>query len=65
MTIVGHPGGWFGTLMAQPALWSVPLAFGLMVSVSLLTRDAIPRNVARTMVRLHTPERIDVDRRDA
>ncbi len=65
VTIVGHPGGWFGTLMAQPALWSVPLAFGLMVSVSLLTRDAIPRNVARTMVRLHTPERIDVDRRDA
>lgn len=64
LTIVAHPDGWFGTVMSQPALWSVPLGFGLMIAVSLMTRDAIPLNVARTMVRLHTPERLDVDRRD-
>jgi len=64
LTIVAHPAGWFGTVMSQPALWSVPLGFALMIGGSLATRDTIPRNVARTMVRLHTPERVDVDRRD-
>ncbi len=64
LTIAGSPDGWFGTAMSQPALWSVPVGFGLMIGVSLLTRGSVPLNVARTMVRLHTPERLDVDRRD-
>jgi cation/acetate symporter len=34
-----------------------------MVGISLLTRADVPGNVSRTMVRLHTPEHIAVDRR--
>ena len=63
LTIARQPEGWFGLLMSQPAAWSVPIGFALMIVVSLITRDDIPKNVARTMVRLHTPERLDVDRR--
>ncbi|MGJ9412791.1 cation acetate symporter [Aeromicrobium sp. CF4.19] len=63
LTIAVRPDGWFGVLMGQPAAWSVPIGFALMIGVSLATRSAIPANVSRTMVRLHTPERIDVDRR--
>jgi len=63
LTISMRPDGWFGVLMSQPALWSVPVGFALMVSVSWATRHRAPSNVARTMVRLHTPERVDVDRR--
>ncbi|NRQ49320.1 sodium/solute symporter [Aeromicrobium stalagmiti] len=63
LTIAWGPGGWLGVLMSQPAAWSVPIGFGLMVGGSLLTRSSVPGNVARTMVRLHTPEHVDVDRR--
>lgn len=62
VAISARPDGWVGTLAAQPAMWSVPVGFGLMIGVSLLTRDRVPSTVARTMVRLHTPERIDVQR---
>ncbi len=62
MTIAWSPDGWLGVLMSQPAAWSVPVGFGLMIGVSLLTRSAVPATVSRTMVRLHTPEHIDVDR---
>jgi Na+(H+)/acetate symporter ActP len=62
VAISDRPGGWVGTLVGQPALWSVPLGFGLMVGVSLLTRSRVPTTVARTMVRLHTPEHVDVRR---
>ena len=54
--------GWFGALLAQPALWTVPLAFATMIGVSLLTRDRLPAHLARTMVRLHAPEALDLDR---
>ncbi|CAN5195624.1 hypothetical protein BH09ACT10_BH09ACT10_07720 [soil metagenome] len=63
-TIVHAPGGWWGVLLGQPAAWSVPIGFALMVGVSLATRKRIPSTVSRTMVRLHTPERLRV-RRDA
>lgn len=62
VAISARPDGWVGTLAAQPAMWSVPVGFGLMIGVSLLTSDRVPSTVARTMVRLHTPERIDVQR---
>ncbi len=55
-------GGWAGAVLAQPALVTVPLAFASMIGVSLLTRDRLPDHLARTMVRLHTPEHIDLDR---
>ncbi|MGN6611896.1 MAG: sodium/solute symporter [Angustibacter sp.] len=54
--------GWVGSLLAQPAAWTVPVAFAVSVGVSLLTPRTLPPHVARTMVRLHTPEDVDVDR---
>ncbi|MBB2911483.1 Na+(H+)/acetate symporter ActP [Streptosporangium becharense] len=64
-TIGGGPHtGLLGALLAQPAAWTVPIAFVVMVAVSLLTPGHIPPNVARTMVRLHAPETLDLDRGD-
>ncbi|WP_222618220.1 cation acetate symporter [Nakamurella sp. PAMC28650] len=53
---VSLPAGWPATLLAQPAAWSVPIAFLVMVVVSLLTSHAIPPGVGRVMARLHLPE---------
>ncbi len=54
--------GWAGALVSQPAAWTVPVAFATMVVVSLLTPSRLPVHVSRTMVRLHTPEAVDLDR---
>lgn len=58
----GTPAGWWGALVNQPALCTAPLAFATMIAVSLATPDRRPPHVARTMVRLHTPEEIELDR---
>lgn len=64
-TIIGGPyGGWWGALLAQPAAWTVPISFIVMIVVSLVTPRKVPAGVARTMVRLHTPETLNVDRGD-
>jgi cation/acetate symporter len=52
--------GWPGAVLSQPALVTVPVAFAVMVGTSLVT--AAPEHVARTMVRLHTPEHLVLDR---
>ncbi|WP_110207419.1 cation acetate symporter [Nocardioides daejeonensis] len=57
--------GWIHALMAQPAAWSVPLAFATMVLVSRATRHRIAPEVNRFMVRLHTPEAVVLDRGDS
>jgi Na+(H+)/acetate symporter ActP len=62
ITISSQPSGWFGLLAGQPAAWSVPLGFALMIGVSLATRGRVPADVSRTMVRLHTPEGVDLQR---
>ncbi|WP_244931064.1 cation acetate symporter [Nocardioides sp. W7] len=54
--------GWAGVLLEQPAAWSVPLAVATMVGVSLLTPGRIPPHTRRLMVRLHTPEIVELDR---
>jgi Na+(H+)/acetate symporter ActP len=54
--------GWAGALLAQPAAWTVPVGFAVMVGVSLATPNRVAPGIARTMVRLHTPEQVDVDR---
>jgi len=54
--------GWVGVLLAQPAAWTVPAAFAVMVAVSLATPWRLPAHVSRTMVRLHTPEAVVLDR---
>jgi len=44
------------TLMEQPAIWGVPLAIGIMIIVSKLTKPHLPPDVAMKMLRLHAPE---------
>jgi Na+(H+)/acetate symporter ActP len=57
MTVLGPPlTGWPATLVEQPAAWTVPLAFAVMVTVSLLTGRRVPPDVGATMLRLHAPE---------
>ncbi|WP_106399134.1 sodium/solute symporter [Actinocorallia populi] len=58
----GQGEGWAAALLAQPGAWTVPLTFLVMVGVS--RRTARPAGVARTMVRLHTPEGLRLDRGD-
>ena len=55
--------GWPAALLAQPAAWTVPTAFVVMVGVSLLTRDRVPLDVGRTMLALHAPEALGLSRR--
>ncbi len=56
------PQGWAGTIASQPAAVTVPVTFSVMVLMSLATPQRIPAHVSRTMVRLHTPESVDLDR---
>ncbi|MBX9421579.1 cation acetate symporter [Streptomyces lateritius] len=50
------PEGWPHTLMAWPAVWSVPLGFLSMVAVSLATPRRIPPGTPGILARLHLPE---------
>ncbi|MFE9203896.1 cation acetate symporter [Micromonospora sp. NPDC007230] len=57
LTVLGPPlTGWPATLTTQPAAWTVPLAFTVMVAVSIATRRRLPPDVGTTMLRLHAPE---------
>ncbi|TDC41049.1 cation acetate symporter [Micromonospora sp. KC213] len=57
VTVLGPPlSGWPATLIAQPAAWTVPLAFTVMVAASMATRHRTPADVGATMLRLHAPE---------
>jgi cation/acetate symporter len=50
--------GWPAVLLSEPAIWTVPLAFGAMVGVSLATRPSLPADVTRKLLALHLPERM-------
>jgi len=58
----GSATGWPAVLLEQPAAWSVPLAFVVMIGVSKATASRVPAHTRRFMVRLHTPEVLDLDR---
>ena len=45
-------------LCEQPAIWSVPLAIGLMIIVSKATRKTIPPDIRMKMLVLHAPEKL-------
>jgi cation/acetate symporter len=49
-------GGWGAVFLGQPAIWTVPLAFTVMIVVSLLTQSSLPANVNQVMLRMHLPE---------
>jgi Na+(H+)/acetate symporter ActP len=48
--------GWGAALLGQPAVWTVPLAFTVMITTSLLTPRAVPAHVEHVMLRMHLPE---------
>ena len=50
----GHP--LLRILCEQPAIWSVPLAIGLMIVVSKVTSKDIPKDIRMKMLVLHAPE---------
>ena len=56
------PTGWTAVLLGQPAAWSVPAGLATMVVVSRLTRASVPAHAGRFMVRLHTPEAVELKR---
>ncbi|PRY27288.1 cation acetate symporter [Pseudosporangium ferrugineum] len=57
LTVMGPPlTGWPAQLVAQPAAWTVPLAFAVMVVGSLVTKRRVPADIGATMLRLHAPE---------
>jgi cation/acetate symporter len=45
-------------LCEQPAIWSVPLAIGLMIVVSKATKKTIPADIRMKMLVLHAPEKL-------
>lgn len=54
--ISGTHSGLIAALLAQPAAWTVPMAFAVTILVSLRTPATIPPAAGRLMVRLHAPE---------
>jgi len=46
------------TLLAQPAIWTMPAAFITMIALSLRSPRQVPPDVGRKRVRLHVPESI-------
>ncbi len=45
-------------LCEQPAIWTVPLAIGLMIVVSKATAEQVPSDVRMKMLVLHAPEKL-------
>ena len=57
VTVLGPPlTGWPAQLIGEPAAWTVPLAFLVMVIGSLVTAKRVPADVGALMLRLHAPE---------
>jgi cation/acetate symporter len=48
--------GWAAVLLGYPAMWTVPLAFTVMITVSLASRRERPSDVDQIMLRMHLPE---------
>ncbi len=55
---VGVPSPWWQTLLAQPAVFTAPLAFLTMVVVSRRTSYRVPIDVLYVLLRLHAPDRL-------
>jgi cation/acetate symporter len=45
-------------LCEQPAIWTVPLAIGLMIAVSKATAASVPADIRMKMLVLHAPEQL-------
>jgi Na+(H+)/acetate symporter ActP len=62
-TMLDHRAeGVLGAILSQPAAVTMPLAFATMIGASLATRHRQPLHTAQTMVRLHAPEHLSLNR---
>ena len=61
--IGGAVRGWPGALLEQPGAWVVPIAFTVMIVVSLATPGRVRADTGRVMVRLHAPEELAAELR--
>jgi Na+(H+)/acetate symporter ActP len=52
----GHP--LLRILCEQPAIWTVPLAIGLMIVIGKLTNRTVPPDTRMKMLVLHAPEQL-------
>jgi len=48
--------GWGAVLLAYPASWTVPIAFGVMIVGSIITARTRPAEVDQMLLRMHLPE---------
>jgi cation/acetate symporter len=48
--------GWAAVLLGYPAIWTVPMAFAVMICVSLATGSDRPADVDQILLRMHLPE---------
>jgi Na+(H+)/acetate symporter ActP len=63
VSLAGYGGeGALGVLLLRPAIVSVPVAFAVMVLVSLRTADRRPADADQVLLRLHAPERLGLSR---
>jgi cation/acetate symporter len=49
--------GWPAALLAQPAAWTVPIAFAACIAGSVLSQSKVPADTHARLARMHTPER--------
>jgi cation/acetate symporter len=56
--VVAAPAPLVGALTSQPAIWTVPMALGLMVLVSAATKSMVPADARLKMLKLHAPEQL-------
>ncbi|MBW0104058.1 cation acetate symporter [Pseudonocardia sp. KRD291] len=61
LVLPGGESGW-AVLLYRPAIISVPLAFLVMVLVSVATRASRPPDAGQLLLRLHAPERLGLSR---
>ena len=54
--VSGYTGNWAPPILLQPALVTVPIAFGVVILVSRATRYRVPADVNGIMMRLHAPD---------
>ena len=57
--VLPRAGAGIPAWIEQPAAWTVPAAFAVMVLVSRLTAGSAPGGTAKFMAQLHTPEPLD------
>jgi Na+(H+)/acetate symporter ActP len=61
-TISGLTGGWAPGWITQPAIFTVPTAFVVVLLVSKMTPQKIPSDVAQVRLRMHAPDGLGLTR---